>query len=204
MLLTLLVVSFLVAGLPLSRQTRIVEAALQSAILVDVYVATRARLRPIVLIGVALLATIAMAVSAAGDTSDAARAISSAITILLLTLVLAAVVLGILRMDAVTVQTVLGAVCAYFCLGLIFSAIYVFLDAVGPEPFFGQSEPTSVFSYFSFVVLTTTGFGDYTAHTDFGRRVVVVEAIVGQIFLATAIARIVSLYRSPHAPAEGE
>ena len=131
------------------------------------------------------------------------RAISSAITILLLSLVLAAVVLGILRMDAVTVQTVLGAVCAYFCLGLIFSAIYVFLDAVG------RAVLRSVRAQLGVLVLQLR-----RAHHHRLRRlhrphrlrpgVVVVEAIVGQIFLATAIARIVSLYRSPRAPAEGE
>ena len=50
------------------------------------------------------------------------------------------------------------------------------------------------YSYFSFVTLTTVGYGDLVAHTDLGRRIAVVEAMTGQIFLATAVARLVSLY----------
>ena len=53
-----------------------------------------------------------------------------------------------------------------------------------------------MFSYFSFTTLTTIGFGDYTAVTDFGRRIAVVEGMAGQVFIATLLARLVSLYRS--------
>jgi hypothetical protein len=56
-----------------------------------------------------------------------------------------------------------------------------------------------VYSYFSFTSLTTVGFGDYTAKTDLGRRVVVIEAVIGQVFIATTLARLVSLYKPPSA-----
>jgi hypothetical protein len=61
---------------------------------------------------------------------------------------------------------------------------------------FGDTVDESVFSYFSFTTLTTVGFGDYTAMTDLARRIAVIEAVLGQVFIATTLARLVSLYKS--------
>ena len=55
----------------------------------------------------------------------------------------------------------------------------------------------SVYSYFSFITLTTLGFGDYAPQTDIARWVVVMEAVLGQLFIATTLARLVSMYKSP-------
>jgi hypothetical protein len=48
--------------------------------------------------------------------------------------------------------------------------------------------------YFSFITLSTTGYGDYTARGDAGRSMAVLEAVLGQIFLVTLVARLVALY----------
>ena len=60
--------------------------------------------------------------------------------------------------------------------------------------------------YFSFVVLTTLGFGDLTPATDGGKAMVAFEALLGQLFLVTVVSRLVSLYtgtkRSIQAAAE--
>ena len=53
----------------------------------------------------------------------------------------------------------------------------------------------SDYLYFSYVTLTTTGFGDLTAESDLGRTFVVVEALFGQIYLVTIVALIVSNLR---------
>ena len=50
------------------------------------------------------------------------------------------------------------------------------------------------FVYFSFVVLTTLGFGDFTPATDAGKAMVSFEALLGQIFLVTVVSRLVGLY----------
>ena len=52
------------------------------------------------------------------------------------------------------------------------------------------------FMYFSFITLTTVGYGDLTPFTDAARSAAVFEAVLGQVFLATAVARIVSLLGS--------
>jgi uncharacterized membrane protein len=57
------------------------------------------------------------------------------------------------------------------------------------------SEYAADFLYYSFASLTTTGFGDITAATSFGRSVGITEALVGQIYLVTVVAVIVSNLR---------
>jgi hypothetical protein len=54
---------------------------------------------------------------------------------------------------------------------------------------------TQTFQYFSFTTLTTLGYGDFTAAGDGGRAVAVLEAIIGQMFLATLVARLVAGFR---------
>ena len=111
-----------------------------------------------------------------------------------------AVLERVLRHRAVSIQTLYGAVCAYFLIGLIFSSVYAVLDAFGRDPVFGEAVSNSVYSYFSFTTLTTVGFGDYTAQTSLARRLVVIEAVMGQVFIATTLARLVSLYKSAPRP----
>jgi voltage-gated potassium channel Kch len=53
------------------------------------------------------------------------------------------------------------------------------------------------YTYFSFVTLTTVGYGDVTAASDLAKRLVVVEAFVGQVFLIVLVARLVALWGSP-------
>jgi voltage-gated potassium channel Kch len=53
------------------------------------------------------------------------------------------------------------------------------------------------YTYFSFVTLTTVGYGDVTAASDLAKRLVVVEAFVGQVFLIVLVARLVALWDPP-------
>jgi hypothetical protein len=63
-------------------------------------------------------------------------------------------------------------------------------------PFFADGQPlnTETVQYFSFTTLTTLGYGDFTAAGSLGRALAVLEAISGQVFLATLVARLVSAY----------
>lgn len=112
----------------------------------------------------------------------------------------------ILRHEQVGSETILGAVCVYFILGLTFALVDSGMAAIlGPRhPFFAQdAHPNSSdFLYFSFVTLTTTGYGDLTAHGNGPRTAAVFEALIGQIFLVTLVARLVALY-SPKRSREG-
>jgi hypothetical protein len=73
-----------------------------------------------------------------------------------------------------------------------FGAIGFFVSG----PFFADGQPlnASNVQYFSFTTLTTLGYGDFTAAGNLGRALAVLEAISGQVFLATLVARLVSAY----------
>jgi hypothetical protein len=71
--------------------------------------------------------------------------------------------------------------------GVLFAAFYAAIDHLDAAPFLAGHRPasTQTFQYFSFTTLTTLGYGDFTAAGNGGRAVAVIEALVGQVFLAT-------------------
>jgi hypothetical protein len=117
--------------------------------------------------------------------------------VLLLTVVL--VVRRVLARPTVDIQSIYGALSAYLITGLMFAAFYAAIDHLTHSPFFANNQPasTQTFQYFSFVTLTTLGYGDFTAAGNGGRAVAVLEALAGQVFLAILVARLVSAYRTP-------
>lgn len=102
----------------------------------------------------------------------------------------------VLAHEEVGEQTLFGALCAYLLIGLVFASLYRGVDVATAGPFFSGDRPPD-YTYFSFVTLSTVGFGDVTPLTAIGRRLTLVEAMAGQVFLATTVARLVSLYRGP-------
>ncbi len=114
-----------------------------------------------------------------------------------------AIVHRILRHETVGLETILGSICVYVLIGIAFAGIYGAINEAEPTGFFAQKiEPNNVdFLYFSFVTITTVGYGDLTAGTSTGRVLVTFEAVIGQIFLVTLVARLVSLYGNKQRPA---
>jgi hypothetical protein len=110
----------------------------------------------------------------------------------------AVIIRRVLAQPVVDLRSIFGAVSAYVIIGLMFAAIYAAINQFTDLEFFAQvSNPgLKTFQYFSFVTLTTLGYGDYTAQQSGGQAVAVIEAILGQIFLATLVARLVAGYRS--------
>jgi Ion channel len=107
------------------------------------------------------------------------------------------IVRRVLAQPEVSLQSIFGAVSAYMIIGLMFAAIYEAIDKFTAEPFFVQASMPGLktFQYFSFTTLTTLGYGDYTAKQSGGQAVAVMEALLGQIFLATLVARLVASFR---------
>ena len=121
---------------------------------------------------------------------------------LLLLMAAVMVVRRILAKPTVTIQSIYGALSAYLITGLMFASIYAALDHLSESDFFANHQPanTQTYQYFSFTTLTTLGYGDFTAAQNGGRSIAVLEAITGQVFLATLVARLVSAYRGPVPP----
>jgi len=105
------------------------------------------------------------------------------------------------REGPVTAHRIQGAVAGYLLLSLIFAIAYGLVETLQPgalqmpsvqAPADGRQSQT--FYYFSVITLTTTGYGDITAVNPFARTLVMMEALVGQLYPAILIARLVSLH----------
>ena len=115
---------------------------------------------------------------------------------LLVTATLPVTLSRVVRHERVTSETVLGALCAYVLLGLLFAFAYLAVDAGRDSPFFVQSgsHQGSEYLYFSFVTLTTLGFGDLSPSVGLPQALTALEALVGSVFLVTLVARLVTLW----------
>ena len=98
----------------------------------------------------------------------------------------------------ITYHRVVGASMLDLTIGVLFAALYAFVATLTPEAFRGLSIsphvslPTDVV-YFSFVTLTTVGYGDVTPLDPLIRSLSNLESIIGQLYPATVLARLVSL-----------
>jgi fatty acid desaturase len=98
----------------------------------------------------------------------------------------------------VTYHRVNGAVLLYLTIGLTFVALFTFVDLLTQHAFSGLSvaddQPlASNLIYFSFVTLTSTGYGDIVPIHPFARSLCNLEGIIGQLYPATLLARLVTL-----------
>jgi hypothetical protein len=144
----------------------------------------------------------ASAIAASGVETRWLLGVTSALMAGLILLALPAIMRQTFRHRKVTINTLAAGVTAYLFIGFFFTALYRVIHAVEGVPFFtldGNPEGGE-YQYFSFVTLTTLGYGDYTPATDMGRAAAVLEAILGQVFLVTAVARIVSIMGQEQQP----
>jgi hypothetical protein len=98
----------------------------------------------------------------------------------------------------VDVETLLGAIAAYLMLGMAFAFAYRALGALQDGPFFGLQGGEGNISqdlFFSFTTLTTTGYGNLVPAANPGQTFAVGEMVIGQLFLVTAVAKVVNAVR---------
>jgi hypothetical protein len=197
LLLILVSVGFQLTG-PDEEWSRMVMIALQGATLLaalHVSHAQRWLIRLVtVLAAVAVLGTAGVLIGS-GELDDAA---GRSIGLMLVLLAPPAIIAGMVRQarasGLITVRTMFAVLCIYLLLGMAFGYAYGLVSAVSDDPFFAEISggDQAQFLYYSFVTLTTTGFGDLTAAQDVGRSLTVMEALIGQIYLVTVVALIVS------------
>ena len=108
--------------------------------------------------------------------------------------ILRRVILGASQVDF---RTILGAISVFTLLGLLFAFLFVaFVSATHTEFFTGVPDPrSSDYLFFSYTTLTTTGYGNLVPAGTVGQSFAVFEMLVGQIFLVTLVAGLVSLWR---------
>jgi hypothetical protein len=124
--------------------------------------------------------------------------------VLLVTATLPITISRVLHHRRVTHETVLGALCAYVLVGLLFAFLYLAVQELRDGSFFAQPGPhaQSEYLYYSFVALTTLGFGDLSPSVGLPQALTVLEALLGQVFLVTLVARLVTLWVRQSADAE--
>ena len=203
LLLIVLAISFTLAA-PSGDAGRFVAVALQAAVLVAAVVASRAHPWVIRLSVVAALIGVAGSAAALFGSGRFGNASSELVALLYLLLTPPAIVNGTRKQfrqaGAVTLETMFGVLCLYLLIGLIFGVAYGVIDQLNNSDLFNTPNAgRDDFLYFSFSTLTTTGYGDVVARTDLGRSLAITEALMGQLYLVTVVAVIISNLRPTRA-----
>ena len=110
-----------------------------------------------------------------------------------------AIARGAVSQNEVNSRSVAGAICVYMLFGMLFMFLYGVLVALGHAPFFAQGTDGTrpIRLYFSFVTLATLGYGDYTPAGNLGHALAVLEALIGQLYLVTVVAVVVTRLGGP-------
>jgi hypothetical protein len=106
-----------------------------------------------------------------------------------------------------TNERIFGALCAYVFIGLLFALVFAHMQYRDPETFAssqtaivdeatGESNLMPIFVYYSFVTLTTLGYGDITPVAEHARTLAWFEALIGQLYLAVMVAGFVAVHIS--------
>lgn len=191
---------------PAADWSRAIDVALTAAALTVAVSTSRdaapaRRRRSMLVAGVGAIFVLGIATGVFGQT----------ITFLVATALLAAIpfslvggLVRLVREKGVTLQVVAGALAIYLLLGLMFAAVIALVSHIESGTYFKQGgEPDSVDVYYSFTVMTTTGFGDYTAAHPFGHALAVLEMLTGQLYLVTVIGIVVGNFAGRAARGSG-
>jgi hypothetical protein len=146
------------------------------------------------------LALLSVAVDLASWLVPVPQPLVSGTSLLSLLLLLVVVLFQTLRDGPVTRHRIQGAIAAYLLLGIAWAHAYALVALLHPGAFSGAvsvGDGPRVFVYFSFVTLTTVGYGDILPVHPTARSLAILEAVTGPLYLAILVARLVSLGVSP-------
>jgi len=194
LLLLLIAASLILAALAeRSAFAQAVVLVLEGIVLLFAFWTTRAGRRPLRTALVVVPAAVLIAVVFNGSESDAAVGVVTLSSAALSLSAIGAIVRRLVAHARIDAATILGALSAYLLIGNFFASLYAALGAFGDASFFvSETAPSSVdFLYFSFVTMTTVGYGDLTAATDVGRMFAVTQALIGQLYLVTVVSLVI-------------
>jgi hypothetical protein len=197
LLLLMIMVSLVVASIPSAGRENVM-AVLRTLVLAGTFLFTlhtSGAKRWMYWVSMALIAT---SVSASVIFEAGTRIGDAVDSVAALLLVLGGLFLIMRRFAAhpvVTGQSVLAALCIYLLFGLAYASIYGFIGALDPAGLFGPTngaQTNLVRIYYSFITLCTVGYGDFVPYANVTRMVAVTEALLGQVYLVTIVALLVS------------
>jgi hypothetical protein len=197
LLLILVLGAILSTGLAGNRPwVRVIPVTIQAAMLLFAQKTSKASRRLVLpTVAFAVVAEVAVLVASAQGARATGSGTSAVVGGLLVAATVVVVVRRLMEHSVVSGVTILGAVCVYLLVGLFFSYLYGAIGYFGDGFFKGVDvADTSVsdFLYFSYVTMTTVGYGDLVAGSRLGQMTAVCEALLGQIYLVTVVALLVS------------
>jgi hypothetical protein len=164
--------------------------------------ALRARRRTLLVLGLLALFTVnAVAVDRLGE--HWLRPATLLVTAMFLGAVTTGLLYYVLDWRPITTDKVFGAVAAYVLIAFTFASLFGLLQQIQPHSFHASPVhapdehldwPTMM--YFSFTVLTSTGFGEITPVTRMARSLIIIEQVLGVMYVAFLVARLANLYRN--------
>lgn len=150
-------------------------------------------------VSVLTVATLVLRWASFHSPESALRIGGQALSIVLLSILATLVLWQVFREGPITAYRIQGAIVVYLLIGLVWTAAYELIHHVSPGAFQlaqgGRSDArtTQGLLYFSFVTLTTLGYGDITPLHPVARSLAIAEALMGQLYPAILIARLVSM-----------
>jgi hypothetical protein len=185
---------------------RMFAVALMSVTLIVILRASQVRPHTVRLTGIVcivLFLVVAVAQASDGKWAIAAPSILGAALALCGPI---AIIRRLVQQPVINFTTVAGALCVYLLAGLFFALLYGSMGLILHGDFFVQQPHGNAvdFVYFSFVTLTTTGYGDLTAKYDAGRMSAILEALFGQLYLVSIVALLVANMGRARRPREAE
>jgi len=176
---------------------RLVTIAIQGLTLLTALLASRVHPWILRLATIAVCAGIVASAAALIGFGTLGPTAARLITAMMVALAPAAIARGLVldfKEHGVSLHTMFGVLCIYLLIGSLFAFVYGIVSSIGSDQFFaqhGEVDTTRNFLYFSFVTITTVGYGDLTAATNLGRSLAIAEALTGQIYMVTVVAAIV-------------
>ncbi len=182
---------------------RVLTYAILAMLIVSGPLATgKTILHRVVTIGLALLMVIVGYYSTTVDSPELhfiAHMIGAAFFLALIVLISRAL---LVEQTRVTGETLWAAINVYVLFGMLFAFLYSSMLALNPGAFAGGilehdgQDATQSMVYYSFVTMTTLGYGDITPKTHVAATLAYVQALIGQLYVAILIARLVSMYNA--------
>lgn len=198
-LLLLLVAIIFTMAVDESEWQRVLALSLQGLALFVTLKASRANHYLLIILTTVFVIAFAGAAGQAVLTSEDGSGFVRLCFMMTVALTLPVVAIGLVRQvkseGKITVQTMMGVLCAYLLIMSLFAYSYAVIGEFGDGPFFNQGEQWNQignYLYYSLITVTTVGMGDLTPATQIGRSLTAAEALIGQIYMVTVVAVIVS------------
>ena len=207
------VVTIILVAVLLPEKTiggRLYDYMVAAILIVTLVETTRSRRHTYVALAVGLPAVCVRLATAHIEDSAVTNSTVLVLTILFFAFLIWNLLHDLLVGDRCTSERVFGALTAYLCIGILFSLLFAHIEFMDPGSFSvpdhlavavdaGESRLMPLFTYFSFVTLTTLGYGDIVPISEHARTIAWFEAFIGQIYLAVMVGGLVGVFFSERA-----